>query len=111
MGIHSPKRGRAQLRFCDRGWEWTDDARSGFQPRLEESGFALPSDLLPEYFHSTTLGTDIVNGRTAILLECSPRRGAKPKGKEAVKGMQFRIRVWVDEHDHAFARVEAELLR
>jgi len=74
-------------------------------------GLHLHLDLLPKYFHSTIVGTEMMNGRPAVHLDCSPRSDVKPKGKEAAKGMQFHLQIWIDEDEQAFARVDAELLK
>ena len=74
-------------------------------------GLHLHLDLLPKYFHSTIVGTEMLNGRSAVHLDCTPRSDIKPKGKEAAKGMQFHLQVWIDEDEQAFARVDAELLK
>lgn len=74
-------------------------------------GLHLHLNLLPKYFHSTIVGTEMLNGRPAVHLDCTPRSDVKPKGKEAAKGMQFHLQVWIDEGEQAFARVDAELLK
>jgi hypothetical protein len=74
-------------------------------------GLHLHLDLLPKYFHSRIVGTETVNGRPAFHLDCTPRTDVKPKGKEAVKGMQFHVQVWIDKEAQAFVRVDAELLK
>ena len=74
-------------------------------------GLHLHLDLLPKYFHSTIVGTEMLNGRPAVHLDCTPRSDVKPKGKEVAKGMQFHIQIWIDKEAQAFARVDAELLK
>lgn len=74
-------------------------------------GLHLHLGLLPKYFHSIVVGSEILNGRPNVYLDCTPRSDVKPKGKEDHKGMQFHLQVWIDKHDQAFARVDAELLR
>jgi hypothetical protein len=73
-------------------------------------GFHLHLEMLPVYFYSTVVGTEVVNGRPAVHLDCTPRNDMKPKEKEEAWGMQFHLQVWIDQRDHAFARVDAELL-
>lgn len=70
----------------------------------------LNLDLIPGYFHSTLIGLNPVNGRDAFEFSCTPRTDIKPKEKADTRGIQFKMRVWIDAKDLAFARVEAELL-
>jgi hypothetical protein len=70
------------------------------QDRIDSSGartlgLDLQLDLLPTHFHSAILGTEIVNGRRAILLDCYPRKNIRPKDEETARGMQVRMRVWI----------------
>ena len=71
----------------------------------------LNLDLIPEYFHTALIGLNPVNSRDAFEFSCTPRTDIRPKGKVDTRGIQFKVRVWIDAKDLAFAHVEAELLK
>lgn len=53
----------------------------------------------PENYDFKMIGTEIIDGRTAYVLEVSPKRKEK---------YLFRGRIWVDAEDYALARAEGE---
>ena len=77
----------------------------------QKLGFHIHLDLLPDDFHCAVVGTDSLNGRSALHLDCMPLGGRKPKDPEKARGMLYHLQVWIDVEDQAFARVDAELLR
>lgn len=77
----------------------------------QKLGFHIHLDLLPDYFRCAVAGTDSVNGRSALHLDCAPLGGHKPKDAEKARGLLYHLQVWIDPEDQAFARVEGDLLR
>ncbi len=77
----------------------------------QKLGFHIHLDLLPRDFRCTVVGTDFLNGRNALHLDCTPLRGHKPKDPDKARGMLYHLQVWIDLEDQAFARVDAQLLR
>jgi hypothetical protein len=77
----------------------------------QKLGFHIHLDLLPDYFRCAVAGTDSLNGRTALHLDCTPLRGHKPKDPDKARGLLYHLQVWIDLEYQAFARVDAELLR
>ena len=53
----------------------------------------------PENYDFTMAGTEVIDGRTAYVLEVSPKRKEK---------YLFRGRIWVDAEDYALARAEGQ---
>jgi hypothetical protein len=53
----------------------------------------------PENYDFTIVGTEVIDGRTAYVLEVSPKRKEK---------YLFRGRIWVDAEDYALARAEGQ---
>jgi hypothetical protein len=53
----------------------------------------------PENYDFKIAGTEVIDGRTAYVLEVSPRRKEK---------YLFRGRIWVDAEDYALARAEGQ---
>jgi hypothetical protein len=53
----------------------------------------------PENYDFKIAGTEVIDGRTAYVLEVSPKRNEK---------YLFRGRIWVDAEDYALARAEGQ---
>jgi len=69
-----------------------------------ESETSLPearakSRINPENYDLKIAGTEVIDGRTAYVLEVSPKRKEK---------YLFRGRIWVDSEDYALARAEGQ---
>jgi len=55
--------------------------------------------LLPENYEFNVVGTELVAGRTAYVLEVNPKRNEK---------YLFQGRIWIDAEDYALARAEGK---
>jgi len=77
----------------------------------KDINLGLQLDLLPDFYRCELIGIEPIDGRNSVHLDCTPRRDRKPHGKAPAQGMNFRVQVWVDEQDHTFARVDAQLLK
>ena len=66
---------------------------------------SLSSSLL-----DTTLGTELVAGREAWVIEGEPRPGFQPHMKEAKFLPKFHGRVWIDKGDLQLAKMDVECL-
>jgi negative regulator of sigma E activity len=59
----------------------------------------VSTKLIPENYDFALIGTELVGGRPAYVLEINPKRNEK---------YLFRGRIWVDAEDYALARVEGK---
>ena len=65
---------------------------------------------LSSYLLDTTLGTELVAGREAWVIEGEPRPGFQPHMKEAKFLPKFHGRVWIDKGDLQLAKMDVECL-
>lgn len=56
------------------------------------------------------VGTELVNGREAWVIDGEPRPGFEPKMKESKFLSKFHGRVWIDKSDLQLARMEVEAI-
>jgi hypothetical protein len=84
---------------------WKAAHKHALRKMLEsESETSHPEDraktrINPENYDFQIAGTEVVDGRTAYVLEVSPKRKEK---------YLFRGRIWVDAEDYALARAEGQ---
>ena len=64
---------------------------------------------LPDALEFRKAGEEMLNGRAAILLECSPRSGYRARNMRARVFEKTRGRIWIDKGDSEMARTEAEV--
>ena len=65
--------------------------------QAEVEGAHRETQITPDNYHFELLGTKMLDGRSAYLLEATPKTKSK---------LLFRGRVWVDAADAAVARIE-----
>jgi hypothetical protein len=58
----------------------------------------------------TYKGEEMVNGRTAHLVEGTPKSGVQPSNDNAKELLNFRVKVWFDREDFIDSRVEMEVI-
>jgi hypothetical protein len=82
--------------------------------RIDEANKALDRNRpalreVPDAFVFTVVGEEVVNGRPSWVLTFTPKKGYTPKDKRARIFPSLRGKIWIDKHDYAWARAEAEL--
>lgn len=77
--------------------------------RNEEQGRRFLEEV-PEAFAFRLLGVERVDGREAWVIGAEPRPGYRPKVKRAELLGKFRGRLWIDQTEYQWLRVEAETI-
>ncbi len=75
--------------------------------REENRKFVLE---VADAYNFKLLGTELVGGREAWVIEGEPRPGFAPHMKESKFLSKFRGRVWIDKNDLQLARMDVECL-
>ena len=65
---------------------------------------------IPEAFILRLAGEEIVNSRPAWVIEATPRPGYQPVDRYSKLLTQVKGKLWVDQSDYHWTRVDAELL-
>ncbi len=78
------------------------------EKRREESRAFLAE--IPDAFQLTLAGTDSVDGHPAWIIDAQPRPGYKGKAKRWELLTKFKGRIWVDQAEYQWVRVEAETI-
>lgn len=65
---------------------------------------------IPGAFTFRLAGEELVEGRPVWKIEAEPRPGYKPRAKRAALLTKFRGRLWIDQQDLQWVRVEAETI-
>ncbi len=65
---------------------------------------------IPEAFIFRLAGEEVVNSRPAWVIEATPRPGYQPADRYSKLFTQVKGRIWVDQSDYQWTRVDAELL-
>jgi len=75
--------------------------------REEDRKFVLE---VADAYNFTLLGTELVGGREAWVIDGEPRPGFVPHMKDAKFLSKFRGRVWIDKRDLQLAKLDVECL-
>ncbi|QOY85467.1 hypothetical protein [Paludibaculum fermentans] len=78
------------------------------EKRRQESRAFLAE--IPDAFQLTLAGTDWVDGHPAWIIDAQPRPGFKGKAKRWELLTKFKGRIWVDQAEYQWVRVEAETI-
>lgn len=65
---------------------------------------------IPDAFTFRLAGEDVLEGRPVWILEAEPKPGYKGKAKRADLLTKFRGKLWIDQQDYQWVRVEAETI-
>lgn len=65
---------------------------------------------IPDAFQFRLAGEEILEGRPVWIIDAEPRPGYKPKARRANLLPKFRGRLWIDQQDYQWVRVEAETI-
>lgn len=63
----------------------------------------------PEALNYRRIGEEAVNGRTAVVLECSPRPGYRPANMRARVFEKTRGKIWVDKAENELVKADVEV--
>jgi len=75
--------------------------------RAEDRKFVLE---VADAYNFTLVGTEVVGGREAWVIEGEPRAGFVPHMKDSKFLSKFRGRVWIDKNDLQLAKMDVECL-
>ncbi len=70
----------------------------------------LPVDQIPARFDVTPAGFDEVDGRKMLIFKAVPRPGAAGMKEISRDGLAWDMKLWVDEQDKVFSRIEAKVI-
>src|ERR1035437_3667170 len=84
-----------------------DEKRHSFHVTFH---FSLPLSYLTTLFDNRALRRETIDGREALVVESTPRAGAKPQDKEAKTALEWKQTTWIDLQDEMTARFIAEKL-
>ncbi len=65
---------------------------------------------IPEAFRFQLAGIEQIDGRSAWVIDAEPRPGFRPKAKRANLLKKFRGRLWIDQQQYQWVRVEVETI-
>ena len=65
---------------------------------------------LPEAFDFRLAGEGSLDGHSLFIIEAMPRQGYQPRSRTAKMFRSVKGRFWVDQEDHQFVKVEAEVI-
>lgn len=65
---------------------------------------------IPEAFEFRLAGEEVLDGRPVWVVQAEPKPGYKPRAKRADLLAKFRGRLWIDQQDYQWVRVEAETI-
>lgn len=83
--------------------------KAGFYPHALT--FKLPIAELATNFNLTDRGEEMVNHRTAFVIDAFPSTKAPPDAKESELAAALHMTVWVDQRDIQVSKVHAELIK
>ena len=97
--------------FEERSRMSVDEKRSYLR---RERNLDIPFQLLPELFTSKVEGMDVVGGRPAVVVDCTPRENlsgdASVADEERQRALRKQVKLWIDRQDLVVSRMEATLL-
>ncbi len=65
---------------------------------------------IPEAFDFRLAGEEVLDGRPVWVIDAEPKPGYKPRARRADLLPKFRGRLWIDQQDYQWVRVEAETI-
>jgi hypothetical protein len=99
-------------KIIDKRKNETDDERRKREERQEkdrEEGREFVRDVADAY-NFTLVGTEVLDGREAWVIDGEPRAGFVPHAKDAKYLPKFHGRVWIDKDDLQLAKLDVECL-
>ncbi|MFB3916951.1 MAG: hypothetical protein ACE14M_09480 [Terriglobales bacterium] len=67
-------------------------------------------DEIADAYDFQLIGDEVVNGRDTYVLKGTPRRGYRPRRKEAKILPKFRFTVWIDKAENQWVKLDAEAI-
>src|ERR1700685_1154770 len=83
--------------------------REGKEEKDREDGRKFVREVADAY-NFTLVGTEVLGGREAWVIDGEPRPGYEPHMKEAKFLPKFHGRVWIDKDDVQMAKIEVEAI-
>jgi hypothetical protein len=82
------------------------------QAEMRAKSFSFPFELrlLPRLYDNRVVGTEILDGRSAVHIDCVPRPGIEAKSDEESNALRVHLQIWIDIQDQIFSRLDGELL-
>src|SRR5205085_2865811 len=65
---------------------------------------------IPDIYDFKLEGQDVVDGHEAWVISAVPKRGYKPRDKDAWPLLKFRGKLWIDKVEYQWVRLEAEVI-
>lgn len=78
--------------------------------RVKNLTFPIHLNLLLKLYTYRTVGTESINGRTAIHISCIPRADVKAKNEEESEALSEQVQIWIDVQDKMLSRFDGELI-
>jgi hypothetical protein len=101
---------RKQKEKLDKLKRETPDKRAERLRKEEEESTSLVQEV-PKAFDFQLLGEEVVNGRSAYVLQATPHPGYQAQGKYAKMFPKVEAKFWVDKQDHGWIKVDALVIQ
>lgn len=85
------------------------DSKAGKPAKDDESERSILQEL-PEAFIFTFVGEELIDGHAVWVIDASPKPGYRGKAKRWELLTKFRGRLWIDQKELQWVRVEAETI-
>lgn len=108
----SPKQEKREQDKMDRELEKREKETPDDKARIERQGRGNRRYLqeVPEVYNLRLVGTELVSGRPAWVITADPKPGYKPKVDRAKVLTKIRAKIWIDQAEYQWVKVEAEAI-
>jgi hypothetical protein len=65
---------------------------------------------VPEAFNLRLMGTELVSGKPAWVIEAEPKPGYRPRSDRAKVLTKIRAKFWIDQAEYQWVKVDAEAI-
>jgi hypothetical protein len=79
--------------------------------QVNSLAFPIHLHLIPTLYTNQVVGTDTLNGRPAVHIDCVPLTGIVPKNEEESQALSVHLQIWIDVQDQIISRFDGELIR
>jgi hypothetical protein len=73
--------------------------------------FPIHLSLIPALYDNRIVGTENLNGRPSIHIDCVPRTGITPKNHDEAEALRVHVQIWIDVQDQIISRFDGKLIR
>jgi len=88
----------------------TPEERAARLHQEEEDNTSLIREV-PRAFDFQLIGEEIVNDRPAYVLQATPHRGYRPRGKYGKMFAKVQGKLWVDKQDFGWVKVDGQVIQ